>query len=587
MNRRTMLVSVIVTILSLSLSSGAWATTTNTITHTGVDDIFLRESDPNNNQGDTRNLIGGQGSTQQFVTLMKFDLSEILGHIFNGGVDVTNVVLDLGTAMTCFSGSFYSTLHKYTDFDHIDATWNDPDGSAGSDSTPGGTIGTLLATRRFDVSTGEGNYAFSSTLSLVNYIQEAIDARESNVYFRIGNEGASTNTYAFLRTDQGSTYGTGRATLIVSYSRIPAEITRYQFDTTNDWNSVDTDTNTTANTYSNIIGGKISSSTQTKLTSGADTEGSANTLAAAIAANDYDSFTIDLLNGVSVTPRTLTYDYMAAHLYETITSYILFDADGDGFDTGDVLGSTTLTGPQESEQIKLDNQVDLSSLGRLEVSSLEFRIYYSDNSTSGGRYHKVDNIVVSADIGAARVAEYRFLSGSAVSTDVEPLTTASDYAPHGGGGISSTEENRYFLTQDVGGSTLSAAIAAGDYDSITLSITNDYSFTPDQFIYDYIMQNGYMTFTTYLLFDDEGDGFDVGDEMGHVDLVADPMGVNLRKTANSIDLTSIGTLNVSTFELRLYYTDNSTADNRIHRVDNIYLYGTLRSVPSGTLILLH
>lgn len=366
-----------------------------------------------------------------------------------------------------------------------------------------------------------------------------------------------------------------------------ATLARYQFNATNDWSSVDTELKTTANTYTNEVGGSISAATFTKLTPASIVNGSANTLAAALASDDYDSFTITVPNGVSVTPETFTYDYMASSIYETFTSYILFDADEDGFDTGDLLGSTSLTGTMGSNQESLDNQIDLSSLGSLGNTTLEFRIYYSDNSISGTRYHKIDNIMVNAGGVPTTLAEYGFISGSASSTDIDSLTTAADYELHGGGGISSTYDNRHFAASIVGGSTLAGALSAGDYDKISVTISGEYRITPDQFIYDYIMQNGYGTFTTYLLFDDEGDGFDTGDELGHISLVADPAGSYVTNLVNSIDLSSIGTLNERNVEMRLYYTDGSTSADRIHRVDNVYLYATiLPPLPKGTMIIL-
>ena len=165
------------------------------LTHTGADDIFLRESAPTTAQGDTRNLIGGQRTAAQFVTLMKFSLADVYADLGATGGTITNVQLDLGPAMTSGDGNdadyFEGNLYQYTDFDAATATWNDPDGTAGSDATAGGTLGTLLGTETFDARDWPNDVAqaFSSTSALVGYLQAAYDAGDAEVFFRLGNDG--------------------------------------------------------------------------------------------------------------------------------------------------------------------------------------------------------------------------------------------------------------------------------------------------------------------------------------------------------------------------------------------------------------
>ena len=194
-----------------------------TLTHTGADDIFLRETQAGTNQGDTRNLFGGQGTDQGFVTLMHFGLADLVTATGGAAITINSVTLDLGPAMTSGAGlgvtEYDGNLNAYTAFDAATATWSDPDGSAGADATAGGTIGTLLSTGTFTIAdTSPTTRTFSSTAALVSFLQSAYDGT-TDVDFRLGAADDSVN--AFLRTDAGAVTGTGQATLVVDYTVVP------------------------------------------------------------------------------------------------------------------------------------------------------------------------------------------------------------------------------------------------------------------------------------------------------------------------------------------------------------------------------
>ncbi len=200
------------------------------LTHTGADDIFIRESQPTTAQGDTRNLIGGQRTAAQFVTLMKFSLADVYADLGATGGTITDVQLDLGPAMTSGAGvadDFICNLYQYTVFDADTATWNDPDGTAGTDATAGGTLGTLLGTETLDARDwpNDVRQGFSSTTALVNYLQAAYDAGDAEVFFRLSNDGASENVNSFMLTDAGDVQGTGQASLVINRVTIPFSIT--------------------------------------------------------------------------------------------------------------------------------------------------------------------------------------------------------------------------------------------------------------------------------------------------------------------------------------------------------------------------
>ena len=364
------------------------------------------------------------------------------------------------------------------------------------------------------------------------------------------------------------------------YAEVVAE---YTFTSGTTTKSSDTDPYTTASDHYHTVGG-YDFANGNKYADALDVNG--GTLSAIITADKYDSIDLTIPAGVTIDPGVFVYDYIMENGYQDFTSYLLYDDEGDGFDVGDELGHVTLTAATMNDSVtNLANSIDISSIGSLSGTNMELRLYFTDNSGSNTRLHRVDNISVAGTISVTIVAEYTFTSGTTTkSSDTEPYTTASDHY-HTVGGYDFANGNKYANALDVNAATLSAIITADKYDSIDLTIPVGITFDPGVLIYDYIMENGFENFTSYLLYDDEGDGFDAGDELGHVTLTAVTMNDSVTNLANSIDISSIGSLSGTNMELRLYFTDNSGSSTRFHRVDNIRTIGRIITPPDGTLII--
>ncbi|MFC4992334.1 PEP-CTERM sorting domain-containing protein [Rubritalea tangerina] len=191
------------------------------LNHTSADDVFIRESAPDSLQAE-RNIFGGQGAGAQFVTLMRFSLSELTTATSGSPVIIDAVSLDLGPSMSYsgISSSFTADLHTYTNFNASNATWNDPDGSGFADTQAGGSVATLLSQENFNNAMVEGSFNFSSSSAFVHYLQTAYDNGDSHIYLRLSNQ-SDTSTNGFLRTDHGSVTDTGNASLQVSYTAVP------------------------------------------------------------------------------------------------------------------------------------------------------------------------------------------------------------------------------------------------------------------------------------------------------------------------------------------------------------------------------
>lgn len=200
-----------------------------TISNSASDDVFLRQSAPATAQENSgtphRNLFGGQGTTTQFVTLMRFSLADLYAAV-GPGATVSSVKLDLGSGTT-FGGlnsDFVGELRAYTNFDAATATWNDPDGTGGNDATAGGTFGTLLGSLTFNGTNGP--YAFDSSpdatngAAFTNYVRTQYEASGASgyVYFRLGSAASTSGLNAYLRTQPN---GDGQSKLIVTTAAVP------------------------------------------------------------------------------------------------------------------------------------------------------------------------------------------------------------------------------------------------------------------------------------------------------------------------------------------------------------------------------
>lgn len=175
-----------------------------------------------------------------------------------------------------------------------------------------------------------------------------------------------------------------------------------------DPNSIDIDATTSADPFmlgpfsngSSSPGFSSSSGTAFVRTNATGGGSSNNTLADAISGDDYFSFTLDTL-GNSKDLTSLTFD----HLISSATASVSFDVSVmssiTGFtDPNDALASFNFSGVSGS--VGPENRlVDLASFGTTFeglTSTVEFRFYFYDNSTSNSRIHRIDNVILTAGI---------------------------------------------------------------------------------------------------------------------------------------------------------------------------------------------
>ncbi|MEP2776267.1 MAG: PEP-CTERM sorting domain-containing protein [Luteolibacter sp.] len=122
-------------------------------------------------------------------------------------------------------------------------------------------------------------------------------------------------------------------------------------------------------------------------------DGTAANMDAAVAADQYFTFTVTADGGYSLDLQNLTFDIN--HGARGATDYAIRSS-VDGFTANIVYASPGITGTSTGQDIDL-SAVDFNSL-----SSVEFRIYLDNriNNNSGGASNVLDNVILNGDVNA-------------------------------------------------------------------------------------------------------------------------------------------------------------------------------------------
>ncbi len=87
------------------------------------------------------------------------------------------------------------------DFDFIEtaATWNNPAGD-GSDTTPGGTFGTLLSSETFDPSVENNLVTFGSSTAFIDAVVAALDT-DNTINLLLARDGSGGSVFARFQSN--------------------------------------------------------------------------------------------------------------------------------------------------------------------------------------------------------------------------------------------------------------------------------------------------------------------------------------------------------------------------------------------------
>lgn len=193
---------------------------------------------------------------------------------------------------------------------------------------------------------------------------------------------------------------------------------------------------------------------------------------------------------------------------------------------------------------------------------------------------------------AVILASYDFTGGSGVSIVDHPDTTAGDYDPRStavGGddsAISSFSNNAYMRAENTPAGTGPNDGANMFYHSFSLTIDSG-TWNIESVTYDYFATSIYQSFFTGLYTDQTG-FTDTSVKLGGLDINSNAGGLA------TVDLTSANAIAGSAFEgltagssveFRIYFGDNSTSNDRIHRIDNLTVNGSAVIPEPGTVSL--
>ena len=212
------------------------------------------------------------------------------------------------------------------------------------------------------------------------------------------------------------------------------EIARYEFES-GSAASADLDSGTTASDYdprSAAIGG---SPTESSISSGAGNAfmRARNTPGSSSPVDDTNNFyhtfsiTVDSLPaGKALNLESLDFDYgpnTSANFGGSSFFAALYSPSTGLVNTTDKLGGPTLAaaannvGTSASIDLTVANPVAGDAFNRLsEGDSIEFRLYFGDNSSSQSRIHRVDNIVLLATLVPEPMAAWLTLSSLGMAT---------------------------------------------------------------------------------------------------------------------------------------------------------------------------
>lgn len=150
--------------------------------YTGTSDAIVREDQPTviqyaGTSGNQQLLAGSIGTSgKKAHSMLSYDLSGVIAAAGGQTITVESVTLTLtvigkeGNAITPVNVSLYQYNYNFV---QTASTWNNPSGT-GTDTTAGGTIGTLLSTTVASANNIESTFTFGSSTDFVNAINAAL-----------------------------------------------------------------------------------------------------------------------------------------------------------------------------------------------------------------------------------------------------------------------------------------------------------------------------------------------------------------------------------------------------------------------------
>jgi hypothetical protein len=194
---------------------------------------------------------------------------------------------------------------------------------------------------------------------------------------------------------------------VMSASVVSADVVA-QYNFSADLNATSSDANVTANAFTvgaGISGSGRSGSSQSLFARASVTDAANQiSLANAITANDYFSFTVDVDAGFEMDLTSFTFDAgytrNGSFTGKQFKTYLLTSI--DGFNTGGLIGSETVDATVNGGSLQYPNGTTTISLAGAQYQDLtgstEFRLYISDNTGATDYIHRIDNVTLNGTV---------------------------------------------------------------------------------------------------------------------------------------------------------------------------------------------
>lgn len=186
------------------------------------DAVYIRESQPNTNMNgdaDQEIIVGFTNDNNELRGLLEFDISAIP---VSDLIDSASLVLRTESPVGGLGGTITIDVYEYDfDMDEAVSTWNDPDGDgndATGDTTPGGTLGSLLTSATFNANTQNLDITFIDSAAFRMAVSDALADDGIIRLMLTRSDDSGSGQHRFARFDDETVASAGfRPELLISH----------------------------------------------------------------------------------------------------------------------------------------------------------------------------------------------------------------------------------------------------------------------------------------------------------------------------------------------------------------------------------
>ncbi len=179
----------------------------------GMDNVMIREDQPTTTGNGNQFFVGREAGNNTLRGLIEYDISALDG--LYSSIDSVSLILNIKANGS--GGNFNIGLYEYAfPVDESTATWNSP---ALGDSTPGGSVGTLLSSANAPGGSGPVDVTFANSSAFQSAVNSALSGDGKLRFLVKQDSGGSSDFRRFTADGDGTT--ADRPELLISFNAIP------------------------------------------------------------------------------------------------------------------------------------------------------------------------------------------------------------------------------------------------------------------------------------------------------------------------------------------------------------------------------